>query len=62
MGLVAAGRSVTPIRKWLRGKIAADGGLQTPWSGGLGDRFATAQGLVAMLGLDYMDLVTGGKA
>ena len=59
MGLAAAGRSVSPIRKWLASKIASDGGLQTPWSDGLGDRFATAQSYLALRGLDYMDLVTG---
>lgn len=57
MGLNAVGRPNAAIGSWLTGKLATDGGLQTPWSGGAGDIYGTAQGVVALLGESYLNLV-----
>lgn len=57
MGLKAAGANVTAIQGWLKTRIAIDGGLITPWSNGVGDVFATAQGYVPLIGLSYLNLI-----
>jgi hypothetical protein len=57
MGLAAAGKKSSAIKAWLIGKLAADGGLQTSWSAGAGDVYATAQGAVALLGQSYLNLI-----
>ena len=57
MGLKAVGAKYSKIKTWISSKLASDGGLQTPWSGGAGDNYATAQGAVALLGKSYLDLV-----
>ena len=57
MGLRAVGKSTLGTVQWLKGKLASDGGLTTPWSAGSGDIYATAQGLVAMQGRSYLDLL-----
>lgn len=57
MGLKAAGANITSIQAWLKARISASGGLTTPWSNGQGDVFATAQGITALLGLSYLNLV-----
>jgi hypothetical protein len=57
MGLVSAGIDVTSYSVWLASKVASDGGLSTPWSKGKGDTFATVQGLLALDGRGYVELV-----
>ena len=57
MGLKAAGGNVSTTQVWLKARIAPTGGLTTSWSNGAGDIFATAQGMVAVMGLSYLDLV-----
>lgn len=57
MGLSAVGANYSKLRSWINGKLAIDGGLQTPWSEGAGDTYATAQGAVALLGKSYLDLI-----
>ncbi|MFM6939849.1 MAG: hypothetical protein ACKOUD_04455 [Rhodoluna sp.] len=57
MGLKAAGANVTSIQTWLKSRVASTGGLITPWSNGRGDVFATAQGVVALLGSNYLNLL-----
>jgi hypothetical protein len=57
MGLAAVGKKSAAIKSWLVGKLATDGGLQTSWSGGAGDVYATAQGGLALLGQSYLNLI-----
>jgi len=57
MGLNAVGKPNASIKSWLTGKLASDGGLQSPWSGGAGDVYATAQGAVALLGSSYAAMI-----
>jgi hypothetical protein len=57
MGLTAVGKTNSAVKTWILSKLNADGGLETPWSAGSGDTYATAQGAVAMLGESYLDLV-----
>lgn len=57
MGLKAAGANITAIQGWLKTRVAPTGGLTTPWSNGLGDVFATAQGYVPLVGLSYLNLI-----
>jgi hypothetical protein len=61
MGLKAAGANVTAIQDWLKARLAPSGGLTTPWSNGVGDVFATAQGYVPLLGLSYLNLIPAKK-
>jgi hypothetical protein len=61
MGLKAAGGNISAIQAWLRTRIAAAGGITTPWSNGLGDVFATAQGYVPLVGLSYLNLIPAKK-
>ena len=56
MALQAAGEDVTKLQSWLKSKVVEDGGLETPWSGGKGDTFATAQAYLPLIGLNYGDL------
>lgn len=56
MALQAAGEDVTKLKAWLKSKVAKDGGLETPWSAGKGDTFATAQAYLPLIGLNYADL------
>jgi hypothetical protein len=57
MGLAAAGKKSSAVKSWLIGKLASDGGLQTSWSGGAGDEYATAQSGLALLGQSYLNLI-----
>jgi hypothetical protein len=57
MGLTAVGRKSTAFKSWLIGKLSSDGGLQTSWSGGAGDVYATAQSGLALLGQSYLNLI-----
>jgi hypothetical protein len=61
MGLKAAGGKISAIQAWLKTRIAAAGGITTPWSNGLGDVFATAQGYVPLIGLSYLNLIPAKK-
>lgn len=56
MALHAAGEDVTKLQAWLKKQVVKDGGLKTPWSAGKGDTFATAQGYLPLIGLDYVGL------
>jgi hypothetical protein len=56
MALHAAGEDVTKLQAWLKKQVVKDGGLKTPWSSGKGDTFATAQGYLPLIGLDYVGL------
>lgn len=57
MALHAAGEDVSALKAWLLAQVVADGGLKTPWSSGAGDTFATSQGYLALIDLDYVGLV-----
>lgn len=56
MALQAAGEDVIALKAWLKTKVVADGGFETPWSGGKGDTFATAQAYLPLIGLNYVEL------
>jgi hypothetical protein len=49
--------NLEPIHRWLESKIEADGGLGSPWVEGVGDKYATAQGYLALEGKSYLDLL-----
>ncbi len=57
MGLKAAGQNTAAIQAWLVGRLAEKGGLVTPWSEGKADKFATAQGYLALIGSSYLSLI-----
>lgn len=57
MGLNAVGKPNQKIKAWLQGKVSGDGGLETPWSGGAGDPYATAQGAIALQGGSYAAMI-----
>jgi hypothetical protein len=57
MGLKAAGANIASIQTWMKTRLAPNGGLTTPWSNGIGDVFATAQGYVPLIGLSYLNLI-----
>lgn len=57
MGLQAVGQDATPFSEWLTTQINKDGGLETPWSNGAGDTFASIQGLLALDGRSYPGLI-----
>jgi hypothetical protein len=57
MGLKATGANIPEISTWLKGRLASDGGLTTPWSAGHGDTFATAQAYVPLIGSSYLNLL-----
>lgn len=44
-------------RLWLVSKLMEDGGIGSPWVEGAGDKYATAQGYLAIEGKNYLDLV-----
>ena len=56
MALQSAGEDVSKLQAWLKSRVVEDGGLETPWSGGKGDTFATAQAYLPLIGLNYVDL------
>jgi len=53
----ATGELDEAIQTWLISQIRSDGGIGSPWVEQIGDRFATAQGYLALEGLSYLDLV-----
>jgi hypothetical protein len=53
----ATGELDEDIQSWLISQIRSDGGIGSPWVEHIGDRFATAQGYLALEGLSYLDLV-----
>jgi arginyl-tRNA synthetase len=57
-GLIAVGKPHEPIKAWLVSKLATDGGIQSAWSAGAGDIFATAQAAIVLAGKSYVDMVT----
>ena len=57
MGLKAAGKKITLYSDWLKLQLAPKGGFLTSWSNGVGDKFATAQAIVPLLGKSYLDLL-----
>ena len=57
MGLKAAGKKISTYSGWLKLQLAPKGGFLTSWSNGLGDKFATAQAIVPLLGKSYLDLL-----
>ena len=57
MGLKAVGQNTSAIQSWLVGRLAEKGGLITPWSEGKADKFATAQGYIALIGSSYLALI-----
>lgn len=57
MGLKAVGEDSSSISEWLTTQITKDGGLETPWSKGAGDTFATIQSLLALDGRSYPGLI-----
>jgi hypothetical protein len=60
MGLKAFGARKTTLARytdWLKGQLAAKGGFKTSLSNSEGDRFATAQSYVALIGKSYLDLL-----
>jgi hypothetical protein len=57
MGLKAIGEDSTAFSAWLTTQINKDGGLETPWSNGAGDTFASIQGLLALDGRSYPGLI-----
>jgi hypothetical protein len=61
MGLTAVSVRSGTMQAWLKQQLATDGGIATPWSGGSGDVYATAQGAIALVGLDYGTLIASGK-
>lgn len=57
MGLRAAGKKISAYSAWLKLQLAPKGGFLTSWSNGAGDKFATAQAIVPLLGKSYLDLL-----
>lgn len=60
MGLKAFGARKTTLARytnWLKGQLAAKGGFKTSLSNGEGDKFATAQSYVPLIGKSYLDLL-----
>lgn len=57
MGLKAAGKKIAIYSAWLKLQLAPKGGFLTSWSNGVGDKFATAQAIVPLLGKSYLDLL-----
>ena len=57
MGLKAAGKKISAYSGWLKLQLAPKGGFLTSWSNGIGDKFATAQAIVPLLGKSYLDLL-----
>jgi hypothetical protein len=57
MGLKAAGEDTSAYQEWLKERVVADGGIASAWSEGKGDTFATIQGLLALDGRSYNELL-----
>jgi len=57
MGLKAAGQDTARYQEWLQERVIADGGIASAWSEGAGDTFATIQGLLALDGRSYNELL-----
>ena len=60
MGLKAFGARKTTLARytnWLKAQLAPRGGFKTSVSNGAGDRFATAQSYVSLIGKSYLDLL-----
>lgn len=57
MGLIASKVDASAYSAWLTTTIVDDGGLETPWSEGKGDTFATIQGLLALDARSYPGLI-----
>jgi hypothetical protein len=60
MGLKAFGARKTTLARytnWLKAQLAPKGGFKTSVSNGDGDRFATAQSYVSLIGKSYLDLL-----
>lgn len=54
---VATGELSEPMRSFLIEQIQSDGGIGVPWIENAGDRFATAQGYLALEGKNYLSLL-----
>ena len=57
MGLKAVGENTSAYQQWLQDRVVADGGIASAWSEGSGDTFATIQGLLALDGRSYNELL-----
>jgi hypothetical protein len=60
MGLKAFGARKTTLARytnWLKSQLAPKGGFKTSLTNGDGDRFATAQSYVSLIGKSYLDLL-----
>jgi hypothetical protein len=60
MGLKTNGvrkKTLARYTNWLKAQLAPKGGLRTSSSNGEGDRFATAQSYVALIGKSYLELL-----
>jgi prenyltransferase beta subunit len=60
MGLKASGvrkKTLARYTNWLKEQLAPKGGLRTSASNGDGDKFATAQSYVALIGKSYLELL-----
>jgi hypothetical protein len=60
MGLKAYGirkKTLARYTNWLKAQLAPKGGLRTSVSNGEGDKFATAQSYVPLIGNSYLDLL-----
>lgn len=60
MGLKAAGARASTLKPhtlWLELQLAPKGGFMTAWSNGEGDKYATAQAYVPLIGKSYLDLL-----
>ncbi len=57
MGLKAAGEDTSRYQEWLKERVISDGGIASAWSEGAGDTFATIQGLLALDGRSYNELL-----
>jgi hypothetical protein len=57
MGLKSAGEDTSRYQEWLAERVVSDGGIASAWSEGGGDTFATIQGLLALDGRSYSELL-----
>jgi hypothetical protein len=55
--VAAAGEPNIAMQSFLASYIQSDGGLGSPWVENAGDRFATAQGYLALEGKSYLSLL-----
>jgi len=61
MALDAVGDDVTPSIKWLTSQVGKDGGLATAWSAPDSDLFSTNQSILALSGLNFLDVLNNSK-